>query len=223
MKKFKAIISLMLAAMLLIAPGINNLHVSAAERKPVTYVIKYVDKFESWRYQISENGTWIDSDYIYTPELYYMEQTIKDGDLIVVDGSGGTGPEVLHLKLPVALNNVTYNHSTSVIISAKSVENVYVLRDSVGIVNGDVLYAYVYDNAIANFNNNVGCLFVVEASSYNQSIGVVGTVLYAEENRIIQGIKRFYSFKKGKFYVKEGVLKSKPGEYSLTPPPIPAN
>lgn len=222
MKKFKTVISLVVAvAMLLFVPGISGLQVSAEEvpaaeaPKPTTYVLRYVGN--CWHYQISETGAWQkDGEH---REVYYMEQSIKDGDLLVIEDS----PNELNLKLPVSLSNITFNHSHCAIITVNSVENVYVLRDSIGVVNGDVNNAYVYDNGIASFNNNVNNLYLMEADTNKQSVGVLGTVGYVEVSvPAWNWIKeQYYSVRKGKFSVQEGVVKTKPEDYSLTPPVVP--
>lgn len=219
MKKFKATISLVLAiAMLVFIPGVSALRASAAvEPQPTTYVIKYFDEYKDWRYQVSDNGQW--NDKVQHRELHYMKESIKDGDLVVVDGPGAAK----EIKLSVNLNNVTYNHGSGAIIFAPSVQHVFVLRDSVGIVNGEVANAYVYDNAVAQFNNNVGNLFLMEATDDKQTVSVLGTVGYVEFNDLERVIARFYSFTKDKFSLKAGVLKTEPQFYSVTPPPaVPA-
>lgn len=220
MKKFKTIISLVVAvAMLVLTPGISGLQVSATELpaaapKPTTYVLRYIDSCDGWRYQISETGAWREKED--HREVYYMEQSIKDGDLLVIEDS----PHDLNLKLSVSLSNITFNHSQCAVITVNSVENVYVLRDSIGVVNGDVQNAYVYDNGIASFNNNVNFLYLVEVDSAKQSIGVTGTVGYVEVSvPAWNWIKeRYYSVQKGKFSVEKGVVKTKRQDYSLTPP-----
>lgn len=220
MKKFKTVISLVLAvAMLVFLPGVSSLQASAAEPQYTTYVIRYFDEYNDWRFQISENGTW--NDKAEHRELYYMYQWIKDGDAIVVEGDGSSR----EIKVNANLSNITYNHGKGAIIFAPSVQYVFVLRDSVGIVNGDVMSAYVYDNSIAQFNNNVGNLFLVEATEGKQTVGVAGTVGCAEFNDLQHVIARFYSFAQCSFALKEGALKTDAAYYSLTPPvavPVPA-
>ena len=224
MKKFKTVISLVVAvAILLFVPGIGGLQASAEEipaaevPKPTTYVLRYIDSCNCWRYQISETGAWQEKGS--HRELYYMEQSIKDGDLLVIEDS----PHELNLKLSVNLNNITFNHSHCAVITVNSVENVYVLRDSIGVVNGDVNNAYVYDNGIASFNNNVNCLYLMEADTNKQSVGVLGTVGYVEVSVPAWNWIReqYYSVRKGKFSVQEGVVKTKAEDYSLTPPVLP--
>ena len=223
MKKFKTAISLIVAvAMLLFIPGINDLHVSAQEVPveevpPTTYVLKYIENNNCWRYQISGTGTWNDkADH---RELYYMEQSIKDGDYIVVLDS----PYDLNLTVPVSLGNITFNHSHCAVVTAKNVDYVYVLKDSIGVVNGDVQNAYVYDNAVASFNNNVNNLYLMGYNTNDQDVGVLGTVNYAELSvpawNWIRG--QYYSVREGKFSVSGGGVKTKPEDYSTTPPPAP--
>lgn len=219
MKKLKTILSLAVAAAVLFAiPGTAGLQVSAEEKKPepVTYVLRYVDHLDSWRYQVSDDGTWSDKGSY--GELHYLKRDIKDGDLLVITDS----PKPLDLKLSVTLNNVTFNHSASAVITAKGVENVFVLKDSNAAVNGDVANAYVYDNANVNFNNNVTNLFLKKDTADDQTVRVVGTVSYVEFSDLERIISRYYSFREDKFYTDKGTLKTDAKYYSLTPPPAEA-
>lgn len=217
MKKFKTVISLVLAvAMLVFIPGVSTLQASAAPEAPqyTTYVIRYFDEYHDWRFQISENGAW--NDKAEHRELYYMQQWIKDGDAIVVDGAG-SGKEI---KVNANLSNITYNQGKGAIIFAPSVQFVFVLQNSVGIVNGNVVSAYVYDNAIAQFNNNVDYLHVVDVNDDCQTIGVAGTVAYAEFGDLERITLRLYSFPQCTFALKEGALQTEQKDYSVTPPVI---
>ncbi len=193
--------------------GIATAQEIEAAQVHVTYVVKFVDDVSTNDWRCQTGNAWQDGKP--HKSLYSLQQSIKDGDLVVVADSAA--PEQLNLKLSATLNNVTFAGSKNVIITATGVENVYVLKNSIGVVNGNVTNAYVYDNAIANFNNNVEKLYVMEASSFDQTIGVGGTVGYAEENRGAHRIKKFYSFQEGKFYMKDGVLKTASGYYRLTP------
>lgn len=222
MKKIKTILSLVLAAAVLaFIPGVSSLKAAAAPAvpavpvpQPVTYVIKYFDDYKDWRYQVSENGAW--DDKAVHRELYYMYQTIKEGDALVVEGDGA-GKEI---KIPVSLSNITYNHGKGAILFVPSVQYVFVLQDSVGIVNGNVAAAYVYDNAVAQFNNDVYYLHLVEANDDTQTVGVAGTVNYVEFGDLERITFRVYSFDPCTFVLKDGVLKTDGTHYSLTPPPV---
>lgn len=207
MKRLKTIVSLLAAAALLLLPSQEHLQVSAAE--PVTYSLKYVEDKEEWRYHV---GAWDDNNADHR-ELYYLKQSIKDGDIIVIEG----GEHNLDLELPVNLNNITFNHSHLAVITAKSVENVYVLRDSVAVVNGDVKNAHVYDNAVANFNNNVTNLYITKERSGEQTIAVVGTVDYVKTSDAEKVYNEFYNFQANSFRQEEGILKTDASKYSTIP------
>lgn len=213
MKKLKTLVSLLMAAALLfLMPGVGTLRVSADE--PVTYSLKYVEEKDEWRYHV---GAWDDNNNGHR-ELYYLKESIKDGDIIVIEG----GEHDLLLELPVNLSNITFNHSHRAVITAKSVENVYVLRDSIGVVNGDVVNAHVYDNAIANFNNNVTNLYITKESSGQQTIAVVGTVAYVKTGDAEKVYNEFYNFQANSFRQEEGILKTDPSKYSTIPPAFSA-
>ena len=208
MKKLRTFVSLLAAAALLfLTSGIGKLQVSADG--PVTYSLKYVAANDEWRFHI---GSWDDSNPGHR-ELYYLKESIKDGDIIVIE----EGDHSLNLELPVRLSNITFNHCNTAVITAKSVDNVYVLRDSVGVVNGDVTNAYVYDNAVANFNNNVTNLYILKERSGEQTIAVVGTVDYVKTGDAEKVYNEFYNFQANSFRQEKGIMKTDPSKYSLLP------
>ena len=218
MKRLKTIVSLLtVAALLLLTPGLKQLQVSAAE--PVTYSLKYVEAKEEWRFHV---GPWDDNNAGHR-ELYYLKESIKDGDIIVIEG----GDHALTLELPVNLSNITFNHAYSAVITAKSVENVYVLRDSTAAVNGDVVNAHVYDNAVVNFNNNVTNLFITKERSGEQTIAVVGTVDYVKTGDAERVYNELYNFQANSFRQEKGILKTDASKYSTIPavaaPVLPAD
>ena len=210
MKRLKTLVSLLAAAaMLLLMPNTDLPQVSAAE--PVTYSLKYVEANNEWRYQV---GPWDDNNSGHR-ELYYLKESIKDGDVIVVEG----GDQGLTLELPVNLSSITFNHSHLAVITAKSVENVYVLRDSVAAINGDVKNAHVYDNAVVNFNNNVTNLYITKEICGQQTIAVVGTVDYVKTSDAEKIYNEMYNFQANSFRQEEGILKTDASKYSMVPVP----
>ena len=210
MKRLKTLVSLLAAAaMLLLMPNTDLPQVSAAE--PVTYSLKYVEANNEWRYHV---GPWDDNNSGHR-ELYYLKESIKDGDVIVVEG----GDQGLTLELPVNLSSITFNHSHLAVITAKSVENVYVLRDSVAAINGDVKNAHVYDNAVVNFNNNVTNLYITKEICGQQTIAVVGTVDYVKTSDAEKIYNEMYNFQANSFRQEEGILKTDASKYSMVPVP----
>ena len=210
MKRLKTLVYLLAAAaMLLLMPNTDLPQVSAAE--PVTYSLKYVEANNEWRYHV---GPWDDNNSGHR-ELYYLKESIKDGDVIVVEG----GDQGLTLELPVNLSSITFNHSHLAVITAKSVENVYVLRDSVAAINGDVKNAHVYDNAVVNFNNNVTNLYITKEICGQQTIAVVGTVDYVKTSDAEKIYNDMYNFQANSFRQEEGILKTDASKYSMVPVP----
>ncbi len=210
MKRLKTLVSLLAAAaMLLLMPNTDLPQVSAAE--PVTYSLKYVEANNEWRYHV---GPWDDNNSGHR-ELYYLKESIKDGDVIVVEG----GDQGLTLELPVNLSSITFNHSHLAVITAKSVENVYVLRDSVAAINGDVKNAHVYDNAVVNFNNNVTNLYITKEICGQQTIAVVGTMDYVKTSDAEKIYNEMYNFQANSFRQEEGILKTDASKYSMVPVP----
>lgn len=178
-------------------------------RKPVTHIVKYIPSSKEWRY-LSGTNTWQDDTT--GRELYYLQQSIMDGDVIVVDGS--EAGSTLNLTVPVSLSNVTFKGSNGGIITATSIQDVYVLGNCTGIINGNVSNAYVYDNGIANFNNNVSNLYIVRSSSNKQSVSVLGTVNIMQNLDGQRVTRQLFSFRRGTFYMEKGSLKTLESNYS---------
>lgn len=208
MKKLKKIVTLLLAAALMLTPLMSNVMTANAE-EPVTYYVKYVEDIKEWRFQ---TGEWKDDGY--HRELYYLEQDIKDGDVLVVEGNTST----LNLKVNVRLSNLTYKQANAN-VTAKSVDNCYVIFNSYCATNGDVTNAYVYDSSVCNFNNNVTNLEVISTvSGLTASIAVVGTVEHLKGYDSEKVYYDFYNFTTNTLAMEGGTLKTNAANYSTTAP-----
>lgn len=214
MKKLKKIVAMVMAtALCVLLPGINTLTVSAEE--PVTYYVKYLVNDNQWRYM--EGSTWNDSGF--HRELYYMYEAIKDGDSIVIDGSGYNAL----VEVPVRLKNVTLLHGTTAVVNASSIDECYILRDCVGAINGNVTNAYVYDNGTCTFNNNVGTLtiqndsFLVNDTLLHATVSVNGTVDHLIGKDNIQLHYEHYNFAAGTLSIVNGDVKTDSANYSNAP------
>ncbi len=211
MKKLKKMVSmLMVTALCVLLPNTNTLTVSAEE--PVTYYVKHLDN--QWRFQ--PNATW-DAN-VQHRELYYMYQDIKDGDIIIVDGVD----TIEKINVSVRLSNLTMLHNSSAVVTAKSIDNCYILGNSVCAVNGDVTNAYVYENGCCTFNNNVKNLSVLNEAGRNNNrlqanVTVMGTVEHLLGHDGTQTHYEFYNFAAGKLVVTEGAVKTDAAYYSTTP------
>lgn len=212
MKKLKKIFTLLVAAaVLVLMPGVNTLTASAEE--PVTYYIKYLSDDNQWRFQTG--STW--SDTVQHRELYYAYQDIKDGDSVIIEGAN---PGFI-FEVSVRLSNVTFLHGSAAVVTAKAIDECYVLRDSVAAINGDVTNAYVYDNARCTFNNNVGTLQVLNDPARNDTllrgtVSVGGTVnhLIGKDNDKIH--YELYNFAAGKLSITDGDVKTDAAYYSTS-------
>lgn len=214
MKKLKKMLSmLMVAAICVLLPNSNLLTASAAE--PVTYCVKYLANDGQWRYM--EGSSWTEGGY--HRELYYLYEAIKDGDSIVIDGAN---PGFV-LEVPVRLKNVTLLHGAAAVVTASSIDECYILRDSVGAINGNVTTAYVYDNGTCTFNNNVGTLtilndsFLVNDTLLHGTVTVNGTVDHLIGKDNIQLHYEHYNFAAGKLVITNGDVKTDAAYYSNTP------
>ncbi len=212
MKTFKKIATLLLALALLLAPFASNKMTAEAAATPTTFYCKYVDSIGEWRF--IRGGAWTDNEP--HSHMYYLGDTIKDGDIIVVD-NGFNQP--LQIDVNVKVSNVTLLHGNAV-ITAKSIDNFYALQGSYAAVNGDVTNAYVYDSSICNFNNNVKNLNVVSTvNTLYSTVGVVGTVEHfkAYEDSTKHVYRELYNFAANSFAMNAGTLTTAATSFSTAP------
>lgn len=214
MKKLKVLLmSMALVAASVVLPSQNAISASAEGAK--TYVVKYVDSFSDWRFQ--EGNTWNSGSD--GRETYYLNQGIKDGDIVVVEDLDHVNAYHPDLKLPAKLSNLTVNGAAATTIYTNGVEDCYVVKGSSVSINGDVTNAYVYDNAIATFTGNVGTLTASSEITYNASVTIGGTLGKFVGNDTVEFFKTttLYNFAAGKFVLTTGNIKTDKAYYSTTP------
>lgn len=165
MKKLLSIFAVACFALILWTQ--NIVPVVAAE--PTTYVVKYDDTDDQWYYQIG--SSWDDTVPPPRREIYYMLQEMKDGDYVVVDATEGQGT----LVLDFTLGNLTIIPYSNALITCKGVVEYYQLNNSFVSLTANVDKAFVYDNAVANFNNNVNVLKLSYKETPEMVVGVAGT------------------------------------------------
>ncbi|MBQ2803288.1 MAG: hypothetical protein IJF07_05250 [Lachnospiraceae bacterium] len=209
MKKFTKIIALLAAVcMLVMLPNVNLLTVFAAEH--TTYCLQYRPENDSWRYQVG--SSWEDGGE--DRDLYYLNEAIKDGDYIVIDGTPSSSG---NLEFNVRLGNLTITHATStVVVTANSIDECYILNDSVAAINGNVTNAYVYDHATVTFNNNVNTLKLL-GSDIVPIISCAGDVAHVICQKGDEVLYEAFNFATGKLYIENGVIYSNEAHYSKTP------
>ena len=209
MKLFKKTISIFVMAVLCFMCFFNT-SITADAAEPTTYYLKYVSANSDWRYQV---GEWKADGY--HRELYYMQQEIKDGDIIVVDSTVN-----LTLELNVRLSNLTIVSANTAVVYAKGYDNVYVLSGSRCAINGDVTNADVYGNAVVNFNNNVGFLRILDENGTNlqATVNCLGTVDHLYGGSPTQMVYENYSYAKDSLRIVDGVNKTDVTKFTSTPP-----
>ena len=223
MKKLKKIIALFTAALFCILPLLSQ-PLTAQASTPTAYYLKTIGS--EWRFI---NGTSWD-DTAVNRELYYMYQTIKDGDIIIVDGTNK-----LELNLDVTLSNLTIFHTPIAVVTAKGYDEVYVCNGSSAAINGDVKTATVFNGGAVNFNNNIQTLRVEESSSVNILGNVNDLTVYAPYdptayivcNGVAGHVKAYddyrayqegYNFEKDSLRIENGSLMTVDSKYSKTAP-----
>lgn len=211
MKQIKKLVTLLTALVLCLVPLFGNTMTVNAAGTPATYYVKYVEGINQWRFQ---PDTWVENGY--HRELYYMQQDIKDGDVLIIDGARTTN--TLSLELYVSLSNLTISESGIVNITATSVDNCYIIQNAQGIVNAPVKNAYVYDKSLGQFNADVENLEVISSQGelLHGTVGTNGTVKHLKAYSSYVHYE-FYDFAKGALNIVDGTLKSTAGTYSKTP------
>ncbi len=213
MKKLTKLAALLLAvATFVLLPDTTALTASA--EGPTTYYVKQVANESDWRYQ---TGSSVWDDNAAHRELYYLHQNIKDGDIVIVDGAV---PSIL--KFSVRLGNLTVQPNSTAVIYANAIDECYVLHDTTAAVNGNITNAYVYDNAVCTFNNNVGTLNIMTDPSKNESLLFGSVTVAGTVDRLIGNDGKkvhydLYSFAAGKLVVDKGTVKTDASQYSTTP------
>lgn len=213
MKTMKKVFAVMLSLCLMFtAFCFTKVEVEAAD--PVTYTLRAVNG--EWRYQ--PNYPWDESAG--HRELYYMHQSIKDGDKLVVDDASTS----LDLTLYQRLSNITIARSADSVIHTPGVDNVYMLSGTVAAINGDVTNAYVYDNVKVNFNNSVDYLELNDKTfPFTSSIRVLGALNHYKSQENGNVWHDWYNFTYGTFYMEAGSIRTSTSDYSTTAPtPAPA-
>lgn len=214
MKKFKKMFGVLMALVVCLIPLLSTCMPVQAEGEVTTYYVKYVNDgtISDWRFQY---GGWTEGGF--HRELYYLDTGIKDGDKLVIEG---TGDKTLNLQLNANLSEVTFFGTASPVVSATSIDTVYGLFGSTFAVNGNVKNAYIYENCVCNFNNNVSYLEIINSDDYNieATVNVVGTVDHAKSTGLTKTHFDLYSFAAGSFTMHDGALYTKQDQCSQTPP-----
>ncbi len=195
----------MTAALLLVLPA--PMKALAAGN---TYIVRYDEENGKWYYQ--NGNTWNEDGE--KRELYYLEQDLQNGDIIVVDSSG-------EIRLNVHLSNLTLSPGVSAIVTTNGIDDCFLTRGTVSAINGDVANAYVYEDAAVTFNNSVGNLNVLAESDLMADVTVAGTV-----GRVIGDVPEgehyeYQGVAKGKLVIEDGSMKTAESDLNTAVPAAP--
>lgn len=215
MKKRKNIITMLTAAAMLFAAGRSSFKAQAAE--PVTYSVIYSSETPEGEYR-ADTSEFEDPDFY--RELYYMKESIKDGDLVVIyyDGSLDSAP-VLDLG-NVHLSNLTLRQSDDIsIVNAGHIDECFLLAGTSSVINSDISTAYVYDAITCNLNKNVQELRLsfVDADEMHSDINCMGVVEHFTAASEAYTRYDLYHFEAGSFSLLSGDLSTPEEKYSKTP------
>ena len=226
MKKRKNIITMLAAAALLFMAGSTSFKSQAAE--PVTYSVKYMPDSQDWEYR-ADTSEFEDPNYY--RELYYMKESLKDGDLVAVYYDGSVEPAPILDLGNVHLSNLTVAQSDGLsIIYAGYIDECFLLAGTASSINSDINTVYVYDSITCNLNKNVNELRLSfkDVDKMHSNIGCMGTVEHFYAASEAHTLYDLYHFEKGSFYLLNGDLETPEEKYSKTasssapqPTPVP--
>jgi len=211
MKNFKKCLALFSVALICLLPLFGSAITAEASTAKVWYV-KYVSEINEWRWQ---PDTWKEDGH--HRELYYLQQDIKDGDTIVIDGTGS-----IDLTVGVNLGNLTILNPDFSMVAAKSIDKFYAGGNCSAAINCDVNEAYVYDQCSVNFNNNVKYVEIICKDGPKANVAVLGTASHVKGWDGTKVSYEAYNFASGKLRINDGALKTDAADYSTTPSAAPA-
>lgn len=211
MRKLFSLFSVVMMAVLFLQ--ISTLSVSAEE--PKTYYLKYLASEGEWYWQ--EGSSWKNEGHRqdwYTLVTYVL----KDGDLVVVDGSEDNAKA---LELDFNLSNLTIMGGSNCIVNAKSVKDFYALANSFSIINADITNAWLFNDSFTNFNQNVSYIEIYNSNpdlaDPPVTFAVGGTLGHLYVHREGRTYYNAYSFTTP-VYFEDGILLVSEDYYSTTPP-----
>lgn len=220
MKKIKTF-----AAVLAAVLGLSMIPAANAEAaEPVNYCVKYDTEKGDWLFQ---DNTSVYNDEINGREMYYMLNNLKDGDIVTVSNDAGDAP-LLDLG-GVRLGSLTITSGQFTMVKVGSADNFYANRGSSSSITGTITNAYVYYNALTNFNSNVKILNVyyernnesdAPTVGCNQTVEQLNLRSLNEPNWIYDS---FYNFAVNSLSIKNGVLLTEEGYYSRDPVALSTN
>lgn len=208
MKHFKKLLAIATLFVLCMAPLLGDPMIAHAEESGTTYYLKYVPNLNQFRYQ---KDSWQQDKEHW--DVNALKANIKDGDLLVIDGTNGEG---IDLTVDVRLSNLTVVNGDLVLVTATSVDNFYGLNGTKTVVNGNVTNAYVYEQSLANFNNNVTNL-TVSSGQYATPLATVSVLGTCDYFCIENGMKA-YSFVANTLRLVDGNFTTEAKNYSTTAP-----
>lgn len=213
MKKFAKLFSLlMVVAVFVLLPDFSALTASA---DGTTYVVGYNTDSGQWRWQ--NVGLTYFSMSQPDSDLYYLKDHLKDGDTVIVDGTGSAGSSLV-LDLPVNMGIVTVmNCSTPVAVSASSIATFNAQLGSHVGVSGKIQNAYVYNDCFVTFNSHVENLEIIAPANVYNVIFSKSTVAHAKAHYDGTVYYEIYSVAENRFESETAVLRTDPMFYSTTP------
>ena len=212
MKKITKLVStLLIAALLVIAPGVGTLSAKAAT--PLTYSLGYDTTLNEWRWQI--NPTF--DNTLGSEPISKLNAYVKDGDIIVIYNEGT--PSGVTFNVSARLSNLTIIGSGDGVSLpyAGGIDDFYALKGCVAAINSTIKNAYVYDNCRVTFNQNIENLEIISEPTVYNAITAAGTVGHAKSHYNGNVHYEVYNVAAGKFVSEYTVLQTEAQYYSTTP------
>lgn len=206
MKKRKTIVALLAMAAVLVFAFQSSLTASAAGN---TYIIHYDAEADEpeWLYQ--SGSTWEESSE--NKVLSDLQQKIKDGDTILIEGKGG------EIRLNAHLANVYFLNGSYALLFTNGIDECTLFSGSLASISGSITNAYVYDTAGVTFNNNVNTLQIIGTKdellgTVNVAGGVTVAHVIGKDNGGV--CYEYYNVAAGRLDIEDGEMKTDEKYYS---------
>lgn len=219
MKRIKMFVAVLTAAMgLAMVPDVHTVTAEAAE--PVTYSVKYVKNGDTYEWLSQANSSAYD-DSVSGRVMYYLLNDLKDGDMVVVYNNVENAP-LLDLG-DIHLGSLTIADDQFTMVKVGSADNFYANQGSSSSITGTITNAFVYYNALCNFNSDVKILNVYyerdeENNAPNigcsQKVEQVNFRSLSEPDWIYYSL---YNFAADTLSIRNGILQTAETNYSREP------
>lgn len=192
MKVFKKLVALATTAVVIAACLAVFVPAKAeAAETPTKWYVTYDSGSGRW-YGSNDGVNWANDDLT----------GFKAGDTLVVNADNAT-PVQYEIRVPAAVGELAIIKGANVVIYASYVDHVYVVGQSVGVINANVNKAEAYTTGVLQINGDVNEFTAYYESGQDPNFAVSGTVGKANvkwTGDVLSNKTTIYNVAKGKLY-----------------------